>query len=130
MRHERITGPDFGRHRELAAAFHRIHGIEEKIQKNLLHLICVSPDCIEACLQRPGEFDLLLIQPMLNELERFLQYFVHVHRPEQWFCRACEPKQLIDQRIDPINLVHDQAGKGFAEIRLVVALRQGAEQKS
>jgi len=53
-----------------------------------------------------------------------LQYFVHVHRPEQWFCRACEPKQLIDQRVDPVNLVHDQAGKGFAEIRLVVALRK------
>src|SRR5437016_7760570 len=61
---------------------------------------------------------------MLNELERFLQYFVHVHWPEQWFCRACEPKQLIDQRVDPVNLVHDQAGKGFAEIRLVVALRK------
>ena len=42
---------------------------------------------------------------MLNELERFLQYFVHVHWPEQWFCRAGEPKQLIDQRVDPINLV-------------------------
>src|SRR5207302_2994646 len=81
-------------------------------------------DGIEACLQRPVEFDLLLIQPMLNELERFLQYFVHVHWPEQWFCRACEPKQLIDQRVDPVNLVHDQAGKGFAEIRLVVALRK------
>src|SRR5947207_722310 len=39
MCHERITGPDFGLHRELAAAFHRIHGIKEKIQKDLLHLI-------------------------------------------------------------------------------------------
>ena len=88
---ERLAAASFSRDGQFAPAFHRVHRIQEKVQENLRHLISVRPNRIDWCVHFPGDFDLLLIQPMLHKLERFLQYFVHVHRPQQWLGRAGEP---------------------------------------
>ena len=49
---------------------------------------------------------------------------MHVHRLEQRFCRAGKAQELIDQGIDPIDLVSDQIGEGFTKIGILVTLRQ------
>jgi hypothetical protein len=45
---------------------------------------------------------------MTDEQERLFQDLVHVHRLEMRFGRPREAEQLVDQRIDPIDLVPDQ----------------------
>src|SRR6266513_1402549 len=61
MGDERLAAASFGGNGELAPTFHRVHRIQEEIQENLLHLICVCPNRIDRCVPLPGDFDLLLI---------------------------------------------------------------------
>ena len=45
---------------------------------------------------------------MTDEQERLFQNVVHVHRLEMRFGWPRETEQLVDQRIDSIDLVTDQ----------------------
>ena len=49
---------------------------------------------------------------------------MHVHRFQERLGRPGEAQELIHQRIDPVDLVSDQVGEGFAEIGIVIPLRQ------
>src|SRR5438270_12732918 len=61
---------------------------------------------------------------MADELKRFFEHVVDVHRREDRLGRAGETQKLIHQRIDPIDLVPDQVRKGFPEIGVLITLRQ------
>ena len=61
---------------------------------------------------------------MSDEKKRLFQNLMHMHRLEHRFGRAGETQQLIDQRIDPVDLVADQVRKCFAKIGILISLRQ------
>src|SRR4051812_33101495 len=61
---------------------------------------------------------------MADELERFFQCVVNVHRPEDRLGGPGEAEELIYERVDPIDLVADQVRKGVPKIRVLVTLGQ------
>ncbi len=61
---------------------------------------------------------------MPHELEGFFEDLVHMHRFEHRLGGPGEPKQLVHQRIDPVDLMPDQIRKRFPKIRILVTLGQ------
>lgn len=51
-RHPFIASANLRLHAKFAAAIHRVHGIEEKIEEHLLQLIGIGPDRIHIGLPR------------------------------------------------------------------------------
>ena len=66
---------------------------------------------------------------MADELERFFQDLVDVHRFQDGLRRARETQELVHERIDPVDLVANQVREGVAEIGVLVTLRQELRER-
>src|ERR1700704_1924091 len=61
---------------------------------------------------------------MPDELERFFQDAVDMHRLQERLRRTRKAQELVHQGINPVDLMADQIREGFAEIGVLVTLRQ------
>src|SRR5207302_6818512 len=67
-------------------------------------------------------FDVFLIEPMANERERFFQNLMRMKWLENRLGWSRETKQLIDQRINSVDLVPDQIRKCISKIGILITL--------
>ena len=51
-RNPSFIGRDLRAYGEFAAVFHCVHRVEEEIEKHLLELVSIGPNCINICLPR------------------------------------------------------------------------------
>ena len=82
-RHPFLGRPNFRRNHHFTAALHCVHGVKEKVEEDLFELVRIGADCIHIRLPGTSQFDFFLIKPMPDQLERFFQDGVDVHRLEE-----------------------------------------------
>ncbi len=61
---------------------------------------------------------------MSDQLERLFQDGVDVHRLEERLGWPRKAQELVHQRVDPVDFMADQIREGFAEIGVLITLRQ------